>query len=202
MYFPVKLKSHSKDEIKKEILQNLDSLDNEELTNLKWYLLMKKNKIDVNIINESNFHEKYNKKGKINNKLLMKEKKEIHVLNYSHKAKKKTKKSETKKKKTIKKLIKEQLEENQNENTKEKSDEILETKDFENKGIDFKNGNFTPILSGRKRGRKPKNIKFTHITSDENKSKDENLNSQKENNNKISPNDENNIENQKTIEIK
>ena len=48
-------------------MQNLDSLDNEELTNLKWYLLMKKNKIDVNIINETNFHEKNNKKGKIKN---------------------------------------------------------------------------------------------------------------------------------------
>ena len=202
MYFPVKLKSHSKDEIKKEIMLNLDSLDNEELTNLKWYLLMKKNKIDVNIINETNFHEKNNKKGKINNQILMKEKKEIRVLNYRHKGKKKTKKAETKKKKTIKKLIKEQLEENQNEKTKEKSDEILEIKDFENKGIDFKNGNFTPILSGKKRGRRPKNIKFTHITSNEIKSKDENLNSQKENNNNVNPNDENNIENQKTIEIK
>ena len=104
MYFPVKLKSHSKDEIKKEIMQNLDSLDNEELTNLKWYLLMKKNKIDVNIINETNFHEKNNKKGKINNQILMKEKKEIHVLNFSHKGKKKKQKSRNKKEKNNKKI--------------------------------------------------------------------------------------------------
>ena len=177
--FQIKLKANSNEEIREEIKKELNDLDNEELTNLKWLLLTRK--YMKNELNEKKSKRKERENSPI--KIIEKEKISTPILKYTiNESDNDSKDNEINKISNNKKSNKKKSPKNK-ENDDNESNEILEIKSTNDKSDKFKIQICNNLL-GKKKGRKSKNSSID-LSSNEKETKNNSINnSQNSNNNK------------------
>ena len=178
----IKLKANSTEEIKEEIQNELNKLDNEELTNLKWLLLtrMPKNK-------ESN-EKKRKRKVRENSPITIneEEKQSTPILNnIINENDKEKKENELNKTSNDKKSNKKKSPKNK-ENIEDENIDILEIKKT-NEKPDIVKIEINSNILGKKRGRKSKNSSID-LSSNEKETKNSSVINNSQNSNTIKEN--------------
>jgi hypothetical protein len=174
----IKLKATSNEEIKEEIKKELNDLDNEELTNLKWLLLIRK-------IQNNKLNEKKGKRKERENSPIKVEKEKNSTPNFTTNEKDKEIKGNELNKTLNSKSNKKNSPKNK-EKIEDENNEILEIEKINEKPDKIKIQINTNLV-GKKRGRKSKNSSID-LSSNEKETKNTSINnSQNSNNMEIQP---------------